>query len=69
MTSLERYRKAYSTLAGRVDTLISSLERVEKNFVVEGAAIAYTVRALTNALIEAEEIFLADSPGIPDGEK
>lgn len=66
MTLLEQYKKAYGTLTGRVDTLIRSLERVEKNFVVEGAAISFTVKALTSALLEAERAFVEEEP---DAEK
>lgn len=62
MTTLEQYKKAYATLAGRVDTIITGLERIEKSSVEETAAIAFAIRSLTGALEETEEIFLAEDP-------
>jgi len=62
MTELEQYKKAYTTLVGRVDTVITDLECIDKNFVVEKAAAAYTVGALTDALQEARDIFKEEAP-------
>ena len=45
---------------GLVDTIVSGLERPGKNFAAGEAA--FTVKALTNALLEAEEIFLSGDP-------
>ena len=62
MTQLEQYKKAYATLVGRIDTLTTNLENVGKNFIVEGAAISFTIKALVAALQEAEEVFLGEDP-------
>ena len=62
MTQLEQYKKAYATLVGRIDTLTADLEKIDKNFVVEGATLDYTINALTEALQEAEDIFLDEDP-------
>ena len=55
MTELERYKKAYATLVGRVDTTITRLETTP-----EGMPAAFTAGVLRKALEDVEEIFLAD---------
>lgn len=55
MTELERYKKAYATLVGRVDTTITSLENTP-----EGMPAAFTAGVLKKALEDVEEIFLVD---------
>ena len=62
MTQLQQYKKAYATLVGRIDTLTTSLEKIDRNFVVEGATLDYTIKTLIEALQEAEDIFLDEDP-------
>lgn len=60
MTELEQYKKAYAVLVGRVDRVITNLEIVSGSTDQENANLALTMGALTAALREAEEIFLAE---------
>ena len=62
MTELERYKKAYSTLVGRVDKVITNLEIVSRGTDQESASLALAMGALIAALQEAEDIFLDDDP-------
>lgn len=57
MTELEQYKKAYATLVGRIDTVITNLETVP-----DGMPPAFTAGVLKRALEDAEEIFLAEDP-------
>lgn len=60
MTKLEQYKKAYATLVGRVDTIVTKLEASSavRNF--DSAAARFIARELAGALEEAEEIFLTE---------
>ena len=62
MTELEQYKKAYSTLVGRVDKIITNLEIVSKGSDQESANLGLTMGALIAALQEAEDIFLDEDP-------
>lgn len=62
MTELEQYKKAYAVLVGRVDRVITNLEIVSRGTDQESANLALAMGALTAALREAEEIFLAEDP-------
>ncbi|MBD5162230.1 MAG: hypothetical protein HDT14_09500 [Oscillibacter sp.] len=62
MTELEQYKKAYAVLVGRVDRVITNLEIVSGGTDQESANLALAMGALTAALREAEEIFLAEDP-------
>lgn len=62
MTELEQYKKAYALLVGRVDRVITNLEIVSRGTDQESANLALAMGALTAALREAEEIFLAGDP-------
>lgn len=60
MTELERCKKAYATLVGRVDTTISKLRETDIMSNLENAALRLAADALTKALLEAEEIIVAE---------
>ena len=62
MTKLEQYKKAYALLVGRVDTIITNLERISRGTDQESADLALAMGALISALQDAEEIFLAEDP-------
>lgn len=62
MTALEQYKKAYALLVGRVDTVISNLENASEDFSIGKRTAAFVCGALTGALQDAEEIFLAEDP-------
>ena len=62
MTELEQYKKAYATLVGRVDTVITDLERMDRRVIMDKAVAEFAADTLTNALQEVEEIFLAEDP-------
>lgn len=61
MTRLEQYKKAYATLAGSIDTIVSTIEK-------EGSKCSATFIAgsLILALQKAEEIFLDEAPEDPE---
>lgn len=54
MTELERYKKAYATLVGQVDTVISRLKDSEIMLGPEATALRSAADALIKALLEAE---------------
>lgn len=58
MTQLEQYKKAYATVVGMVDTVITDLE----TFPPEAMPPALTAGKLRRALEAAEEIFLDEDP-------
>lgn len=58
MTRLEQYKKAYATLMGMVDTVITELE----HFPPETMPPALTAGKLKHALETAEDIFLDEDP-------
>lgn len=60
MTELERYKKAYATLVGRVDTIISKLKESDIMLNLENAALRSAADTLIKALLEAEEIIVAE---------
>ena len=60
MTELERYKKAYATLVGRVDTIISKLKESDILLNLENTALRFAADELTKALLEAEEIIVAE---------
>ena len=62
MTKLEQYQKAYATLVGRIDTIISKLEDSAAVHSFDSAAARFTAKELTGALEEAEEFFLEGDP-------
>ena len=62
MTELEQYKKAYATLTGRVDTIISKLEESITLLQVESAGMSFAAKSLTNALQEAEDIIVSEEP-------
>ena len=62
MTELEQYKKAYATLVGRVDTVITDLERMDRRVIMDKTVAEFAAETLTNALQEVEEIFLAEDP-------
>lgn len=60
MTELEQYKKAYSTLVGRVDRTITKLHEVDAMLALERISMAFAADELKNALNDVEEIFLSD---------
>ena len=62
MTELEQYKRAYATLTGKVDTIISKLEESIALLQVESAGMSMAAKSLTNALQEAEEIIVGEEP-------
>lgn len=60
MTELERYKKAYATLVGNVDTVISKLKETDIMLNLENISLRFAADALTKALLEAEEIIVAE---------
>lgn len=60
MTELERYKKAYATLVGRVDRVISKLKETDIMLNLENAALRSAADALIKTLLEAEEIIVAE---------
>lgn len=60
MTELERYKKAYATLVGRVDVIISKLKESDIMLNLENAALRSAADTLIKALLEAEEIIVAE---------
>lgn len=59
MTELEQYKKAYATLVGRVDRIITALE---DSAAAEHPAVLSAAKSLTNALLEAEDLFIEQDP-------
>lgn len=57
MTELEQYKKAYATLVGQVDEVITDLEAIRPELINQGVP-ALCAGRLTKALQDAEEIFL-----------
>ena len=62
MTQLEQYKKAYAKLIGDIDALTVSLKKIDRNFIIEGATLDYTITALIKALQDAEEVFMSIDP-------
>lgn len=62
MTKLEQYQKAYALLVGRVDRILGNLEAAGGDAGQAAANLALTAGALTAALQDAEEVFLAGDP-------
>lgn len=60
MTQLEQTKRAYATLLGRVDSIITKLEKSEHNF--DSASALFIAKELTGVLEEAEEFFLDGDP-------
>lgn len=70
MTQLEQYKRAYATLLGEVDTIITSLEGTielqdahppeDPQLLMMGAFTRSMVLGLTKAIQNAEEVFLAE---------
>lgn len=60
MTELERCKKAYATLVGRVDTIIGKLKESDIMLNLENTALRFAADELTKALLEAEEIIVAE---------
>ena len=57
MTELERYKKAYATLVGRVDAVITELENS-----FDDCAAGKASGMLQEALQEVEKYFLEEDP-------
>lgn len=62
MTKLEQYQKAYATLVGRIDTIVTKLEDSAAVHSFDSAAARFTAKELAGALEEAEEVFLEGDP-------
>lgn len=62
MTKLEQYQKAYATLVGRIDTIITKLEDSAAVHSFDSAAARFTAKELAGVLEEAEEVFLEGDP-------
>lgn len=60
MTELERYKKAYAAVVGRVDTVISKLKETDIMLNLENTALRFAIDALIKALLEAEETIIAE---------
>lgn len=60
MTELERYKKAYATLVGRVDTVVGRLRESEIMQDLESTALHSAADALVKALLEAGETITAE---------
>ena len=62
MTQLEQTKRAYAPLLGRVDSIITKLEKsaAEHNF--DSASALFIAKELAGALEEAEEFFLDGDP-------
>ena len=60
MNELERYKKAYATLAGQVDTAVSKLKESEIMLNLENTGLRFAIDALIKALLEAEELIVAE---------
>ena len=60
MTELERYKKAYATVVGRVDTVISKLKESAVMLNLENTVLHFAAEALEKALLEAEETIIAE---------
>ena len=60
MNKLERYKKAYATLAGQVDTAVSKLKESEIMLNLENTGLRFAIDALIKALLEAEETIIAE---------
>ena len=60
MNELERYKKAYATLAGQVDTAVSKLKESEIMLNLENTGLRFAIDALKKALLEAEETIIAE---------
>lgn len=62
MTQLEQCQRAYATLVGRIDTIITKLEESAETHSFDSAAARFTAKELAGALEEAEEFFLDEDP-------
>ena len=62
MTQLEQCQRAYATLVGRIDTIITRLEESAEAHSFDSAAARFTAKELAGALEEAEEFFLDEDP-------
>ena len=60
MNKLERYKKAYATLNGQVDTVVSKLKESEIMLNLENTGLRFAIDALIKALLEAEETIIAE---------
>ncbi len=60
MNELERYKKAYATLSGQVDTAVSKLKESEIMLNLENTGLRFAIDALIKALLEAEETIIAE---------
>ena len=60
MNELERYKKAYAAVVGRVDTVISKLKESEIMLNLENTGLRFAIDALIKALLEAEETIIAE---------
>lgn len=60
MNELERYKKAYATLVGQVDTAVSKLKESEIMLNLENTGLRFAIDALIKALLEAEETIIAE---------
>ena len=60
MNELERYKKAYATLAGQVDTAVSKLKESEILLNLENTGLRFAIDALIKALLAAEETIIAE---------
>lgn len=62
MTQLEQSKRAYATLVGRVDSIITKLEKSTAEHDFDSASALFIAKELTGALEEAEDIFLDGDP-------
>ena len=60
MNELERYKKAYATLNGQVDTVVSKLKESAVMLNLENTGLRFAIDALIKALLEAEETIIAE---------
>ena len=60
MNKLERYKKAYATLNGQVDTVVSKLKESAVMLNLENTGLRFAIDALIKALLEAEETIIAE---------
>ena len=60
MNKLERYKKAYATLNGQVDTVVSKLKESAVMLNLENTVLHFASEGLEKALLEAEETIIAE---------